>query len=76
LKEDTIALIHPRGHSTQSNASKSAMQWLKYVSYRDNIKIQHKKNGGEFRVPGTNFRVDGINHDLKRIYEYQGSISF
>jgi hypothetical protein len=73
LKEDTIALIHPRGHSTQSNASRSAMEWLKFVSHRDNITIQHEKNGGEFRIPSTNFYVDGINHEKKLIFEYNGN---
>jgi hypothetical protein len=48
------------------------MQWLKYVSFRDQINIQHEKNGGEFRVPGTNYTVDGVCHEKKIIYEYQG----
>ena len=34
--------------------------------------IQHVRNGGEYKIPGTNFHVDGYCSDTHTVYEFQG----
>ena len=34
--------------------------------------IQHVRNEGEYKIPGTNFFVDGYCHDTHTVYEFQG----
>ena len=34
--------------------------------------IQHVRNGGEYKIPGTNFHVDGYCPDTHTVYEFQG----
>jgi len=34
--------------------------------------VQHVDNGGEFTVPGTNFKVDGYCAETNTIYEFHG----
>ena len=68
LKPDTIAIFPQKRHiETQSVI---ALKWLSYVSQENNIRIQHAKNGGEFRI--GSFRVDGYSRDTNTIYEFHG----
>ena len=53
-----IAKIPPGGYKTDQY-SKSSIQYLEWVSGRDNIKICHTLNGGEIRLLGTRYRLDG-----------------
>jgi G:T-mismatch repair DNA endonuclease (very short patch repair protein) len=34
--------------------------------------IQHAENGGEFVIPGTNYRADGYHAETMRVFEYYG----
>ena len=34
--------------------------------------VQHVRNGGEYKIPGTNFHVDGYCPDTHTVYEFQG----
>ena len=34
--------------------------------------IQHVRNAGEYKIPGTNFLVDGYCPDTRTVYEFQG----
>ena len=34
--------------------------------------IQHVRNEGEYKIPGTNFHVDGYCPDTHTVYEFQG----
>lgn len=40
----------------------------------ENIYIQHALNGGEFRIPGTKYRVDGFCEDTNTVYEFHGTV--
>ena len=57
-----IAKIPPGGYKTDQ-FSKSSIQYLEWVSRRDNIKIRHALNGGEIRLPGTRYRLDGYSYE-------------
>jgi hypothetical protein len=50
----------------------SQIKWLEFMSKSDNTHIQHAENGGEFRIPFTNYKADGYCEDTKTIYEFHG----
>lgn len=52
--------------------SRVSIRWLESMEKRFNITIQHAKNGGEFRIPGTRYRVDGFNKKLGLVFEFYG----
>ena len=68
-----IAKIPPAGYKTDQY-SKSSIQYLEWVSRRDNIKIRHALNGGEIRLPGTRYRLDGYSYETNTAFEYQGCV--
>lgn len=46
-----------------------ALAWLESL----NLPLQHARDGGEFRIPGTNWRADGYHEATNTIYEFHGS---
>lgn len=59
-----------RGCST--GYSKISITWLNYMQIRDNTYIKHAENGGEFKIPGSNFWADGYSEQTNTIYEFHG----
>ena len=58
-------------HKCQTQGcSKKQLAWLKSISDA----IQHKLNGGEFRIPGTRYHVDGWRPDINTVYEFHGTM--
>ena len=47
LRENTIAIIPPRGYCPENKQSLLAQKWLSYTAERNEIYIQHARNGGE-----------------------------
>jgi hypothetical protein len=70
LKSKQIGLINETAESVNSNASRGSMEWLKWVSFKENINIRHAKNGGEVKI--GDYMVDGMCEENKTIYEYNG----
>ena len=69
LKEDTIAIFtHDRQLKTKQ--SNMAVKWLSYVMEKEDIHIQHVRNGGEKRV-GL-YSLDGYCEETHTAYEFQG----
>lgn len=71
------AIHHYRGSGcplcNSPNAySKMAIRWLESESKKRRIKIQHAGNTGEYKIPGTNFSVDGYNARTKTVFEFHG----
>lgn len=58
--------------------SKISIEWLEYIANKEGIKIQHAKNDGEFKIPGTNInsnalmKADGYCKKTNTIYEFHG----
>lgn len=52
--------------------SRKAIAWLNYISYVEGINIQHAENGGEYKIPDTNYTVDGYCSTTKTVYEFHG----
>ena len=69
LEKDTIALLS-QAHQLERNQSREALQWLSYTAEKEDIHIQHVKNGGEKRV--ANYSLDGYCEETHTAYEYQG----
>jgi hypothetical protein len=69
MPSKSIAII-PENGFIPNNSSIKCAQWLKFVSERDNIFIQHANNGGEYQCGP--FFLDGICHQNMTIYEFHG----
>ena len=69
LQKDTIALL-PQHQELKRKQSHEALQWLSYTAEKEEIRIQHDRNGGEKRV--GNYYLDGYCEETHTAYEYQG----
>ena len=67
---NTIGIIPEKGYNAKQMSSKISMLWLKYLSSKHKIFIQHRLNGGEKKI-GRYF-VDGFCEETKTIYEFLG----
>jgi hypothetical protein len=67
-----IGLIPYGGYTRGDTFSRKSIEWVELYSFRNNIHIKHALNGGEFRVPDTNYRVDGYITATKTILEFLG----
>lgn len=47
LQSERIGIIPPHGYRPEQKQSIKAMHWLKYISKRYDVNIQHAFNGGE-----------------------------
>ena len=69
LKKDTIAVFqHDRQLKTKQ--SNMAVKWLSYKMEKEDIHIQHVRNGGEKRV--GRYSLDGYCEEFHTAYEFQG----
>jgi hypothetical protein len=55
-----------------SNFSKKSLEFLEEIGWHKGIHITHAGNGGEYRVPGTSYKLDGYNEKLNMGFEYYG----
>lgn len=66
----SIGIIPILGFNPEQRSSMIALQWLKWLSYKQNIEIKHSRNDGELKL-GV-YRVDGYHEVSKTIYEFHG----
>ncbi|MCK9369596.1 DUF723 domain-containing protein [Candidatus Dojkabacteria bacterium] len=52
--------------------SKMCIDWLESTMESEAIHIKHALNGGEFKIPTTNYSADGYCVDTNTIYEFYG----
>lgn len=55
----------------KNNYSKKQIQWLEYIAKRDNIKIEHAKNIGEYQI--GSYQVDGYCRETNTCFEFHGN---
>ena len=69
LKKDTIAIFN---HDRQLKIKQSnvAVKWLSYISEKEDLYIQHVRNGGEKRF--MDYSLDGYCEETLTAYEFQG----
>jgi hypothetical protein len=74
LKPDTIGLIPTGGYTGNIIYSRKAMTWLVYGEQKDGCRIQHGRNGREYRCPELpNLSVGRFCAETKTVYEFNGS---
>ena len=69
LQKDTVAILSS-GRQLKTKQSAEALKWLSYTAEKEDIHIQHVKNGGEKRV--DRYSLDGYCQETNTAYEYQG----
>ena len=69
---NSIASEPTLGWKNRINHSNVSIEWLTWCIQEQSQDIQHARNAGEYRIPGTSFRVDGYCHDTQTVYEFQG----
>ena len=68
----TIQSVMAIGEAKRGPWSEVALEWLRSIEERLGRKIRHHRNGGEYRIPHTNLRVDGWDEETGTIYEFHG----
>ena len=71
IDSDILCPVCPNGLSRYSHI---AIKWLELEAKKRKIKIRHAKNKGEYRIPGTRYRVDGFHAKTKTVFEFYGDI--
>ena len=69
LKKDTIAVFQP-DRQLKIKQSNVAVKWLSYIMEKEDIHIQHVRNGGEKRF--GRYSLDGYCQETHTAYEFQG----
>ena len=69
LKKDTIAIFN-NDRQWKIKQSNVAVTWLSYISEKEDLYIQHVRNGGEKRVGP--YSLDGYCEETNTAYEFQG----
>ena len=69
LEKDTIAVFKP-DRQLKMKQSNIAVKWLSWVAEKDEIDIEHVRNGGEKRI--GKYSLDGYCEERNTVYEFQG----
>ena len=69
LKKDTIA-VFTNDRQWKIKQSNVAVTWLSYISEKEDLYIEHVRNGGEKRVEP--YSLDGYCEETNTAYEFQG----
>ena len=69
LKKDTIAIFN-NDRQLKIKQSNVAVKWLSYISEKEDLCIQHVRNGGEKRF--SIYSLDGYCEETLTAYEFQG----
>lgn len=72
LVRKSTRCICKMGVNSGLSYSNIALDWLEEMSKKNRIVIEHAKNKGEFRIPGTRMRVDGFNRRTNTVFEFLG----
>ena len=69
LKKDTIAIFN-NDRQWKIKQSNVAVKWLSYISEKEDLYVQHVRNGGEKRL--GRYSLDGYCEETNTAYEFQG----
>ena len=69
LTKDTMAIFN-NDRERKIKQSNMAVTWLSYVSEKEDLYIEHVRNGGEKRV--ERYSLDGYCEETNTAYEFQG----
>ena len=71
MEAKTIASEPLHGWRLNTNHSHVSLEWLQWEDSKLH-RIQHARNEGEFRIPNSNYTVDGYDEVTNTVYEFQG----
>ena len=69
---NSIASEPSLGWKNRINQSNAAIEWLTWCQQQQVPNLQHGRNAGEYRIPGTKFHVDGFDVTTNTVYEFHG----
>ena len=69
LEKDTIAVFN-NNRQLKRKQSNIAVKWLSWLAEKNEIDIEHVRNGGEKRI--GKYSLDGYCEERNTIYEFQG----
>ena len=69
LEKDTIAVFN-NNRQLKTKQSNIAVKWLSWMAEKDEIDIEHVRNGGEKRI--GKYSLDGYCEERNTVYEFQG----
>ena len=69
LEKDTIAVFN-NNRQLKTKQSNIAIKWLSWLAEKNEIDIEHVRNGGEKRI--GKYSLDGYCEERNTIYEFQG----
>ena len=69
LEKDTIAVFN-NNRQLKTKQSNIAVKWLSWLAEKDEIDIEHVRNGGEKRI--GKYSLDGYCEERNTVYEFQG----
>jgi hypothetical protein len=70
LQPEQIGVVPVGGYRRAENQSVAALKWIMWTSEQRHIRIQHKLNGGEYKIHP--YSVDGYNAETNTVYEFHG----
>lgn len=71
MEANIIASEPLHGWRLNTNHSHVSLEWLHWEDSKFQ-RIQHAPNIGQYRIPNTNYTVDGYDEVTKTVYEFQG----
>ena len=72
MKPESIGVIPENGYHPEQKTSIKCQLWLKYLSNKHNIQIQHAKNSGEISV--GKYLIDGYCAENNTYFEFHGCL--
>ena len=67
-----LAKVPNGGYFGRDNFSQDSIRWLEWEAYSRGVAIRHALNGGEIKIPGSSYKVDGFSGNT--VFEYNGCI--
>jgi hypothetical protein len=74
MKPQSIGVVPSGGYRKNDKHSLIAIKWMKWLTEKESISIQHAENGKEIRI--GRWKVDGQNrYDKQQLFEFYGCVS-
>ena len=71
LEKNSLAILPPKVHN--ETQSQSALLWMKYIAYKEQVHVHHSRNGEEIKIGGK-YKIDGLyrKNGTVHLLDYRG----